>query len=173
MGLAFQTLSVEVDETHDSGESAEAFVMRLAEEKALKGAELVQNAEDAWVIGGDTLVIIGEKILGKPESADAAGVMLNQLSGSVHQVYSAVALFNNGKVETLLNKTEVEFEQLSDFDIDGYIASGEPFGKAGAYAIQGQAAKWIKRINGSYYAVMGLPVYELEQLLKKMNFYKN
>jgi septum formation protein len=119
------------------------------------------------IVAADTTVVLNGNILGKPvDDADAAN-MLNQLSGTSHQVHTAVALAYQGALEVVLSSTMVEMMPLSDAQIKAYIALGEHRDKAGSYGIQGTAAMWIKRIDGSYTGVMGLPVFETAQLLRK------
>ncbi|MDX1796008.1 MAG: Maf family protein, partial [Hydrogenovibrio sp.] len=125
-----------------------------------------------WVIGGDTMVLSQGKVFGKPRSQADAFRMLNQLSGSTHSVYSAVALMHDGAVFSRMNETRVTFRDLTTTEIEDYWATGEPADKAGAYGIQGIAARFIDKIEGSYSAVMGLPLFELDQLLIESDFYK-
>ena len=119
-------------------------------------------------LAADTTVALGLQILGKPEHDLDAFNMLKQLSGSTHQVHTAIAVAFNGKLETAINSTQVEMMPLSDAMISEYIASGEHKDKAGSYAIQGLAACWIKNISGSYTGVMGLPLHETSLLLNKI-----
>jgi septum formation protein len=119
------------------------------------------------VLAADTTVVLAGQVLGKAESDDDACRMLQALSGSVHQVHTAVALAYAGTIEVVLSTTTVEMMALSTIQIDGYIASGEHLDKAGSYGIQGLAGAWIKRIEGSYTGVMGLPIYETAVLLRK------
>ncbi|MBN2646271.1 MAG: septum formation inhibitor Maf [Thiotrichales bacterium] len=169
MDLSFQIVDVQVDESVKPNESPRDYVKRLAEIKALAGAKLTCDPE-AWVVGGDTVVVLNHQILGKPRDEEDAQQMLSQLSGKVHLVLSAVAVAHQGEVASCLQQTEVEFAALDSDWIASYVASGEPLDKAGAYAIQGAAARYIKKINGSFYAVMGLPLYELDQLLQHRGF---
>lgn len=171
LGLAFSTVRADVDELAVNNESAEDFVFRMAQEKAQAGySRLI--ASNAWVIGGDTLLSLDGQIIGKPSSKSDYMATLNSLSGHWHLVLSAVALLSHDKLVCALNKTHVKFKSLSQSEINDYWASGEPHGKAGGYAIQGLGAKYIERIEGSYSAVMGLPLFELNQLLTESGFYE-
>ena len=155
----------DIDESHQPGESAEAFVARLAEEKAFK---VYQNSNKEYpVLGADTIVVIDEHILGKPDDYAEACEMLTMLSARHHQVMTAVTLVNQGLPETRINISDVEFIELDQATIDAYWQTGESLGKAGAYAIQGIAGQFIKEIRGSYSSIMGLPLYETRLLLKR------
>jgi len=121
----------------------------------------------APILCSDTTVAIGRRILGKPDDADDARNKLSLLSGRSHRVITAVALAWGERTEILVNVSRVHFAPLTDDDITRYIASGEPFGKAGAYAIQSAAGAWISRIEGSYSGIMGLPLYETAQLMRQ------
>lgn len=172
MGIDFKVLSCDVDEAPRKNEPAGELVIRLAKEKAQ--ATQLQHALIAsdWVIAGDTLIELDGQVLGKPANRLEAMTMLQKLSNSTHQVLSAVAVAHAGQLGCALNTTEVSFTTLETEMLETYLDSDEAYDKAGAYAIQGEAAKWISNMNGSYFAVMGLPIFELEQLLKSMNFYK-
>ncbi|MEM7016336.1 MAG: Maf family protein, partial [Pseudomonadota bacterium] len=135
-----------------------------ARSNLLVGFELAGKSK-AYVIGSDTAVVCDDKIFGKPIDATEAKLMLNSLSGKAHQVMTAVALASQSKLSSRMSISEVTFRQLSNNDIDAYIATGESFGKAGAYAIQGQGAVFIRHLSGSYSGVMGLPLYETAELL--------
>jgi septum formation protein len=113
-------------------------------------------------------VALGNEILGKPQNDADAFNMLKKLSGSTHQVYTAIAVAFNGKIETALNATQVEMMLLTDAMIRAYIATNEHSDKAGSYAIQGLAACWVKKVTGSYTGVMGLPLFETAQLLERL-----
>ncbi|ABZ78376.1 maf protein [Shewanella halifaxensis HAW-EB4] len=168
----FEILAADIDESHQAGESAEAFVLRLAEEKALAGLALygVESGanKQAVVLGSDTIVVQGETILGKPKDEADAALILASLSGLQHQVMTAVALTDGIKTVSRLVKTKVQFCQLSEADILAYIATGEPMDKAGAYGIQGLGGSFVEAIEGSYSAVVGLPLVETRALLCEM-----
>jgi septum formation protein len=165
-GYTFQVIPAEVCEDVRPGEEPIPYVLRLAREKAeavAQSAELLAlaagAADSAVVLGADTTVVApAGEILGKPENDADAVRMLRLLSGATHQVITGVAVVAAGATEVAAEVTHVTFAHLSDEDIAGYIASGEPQGKAGAYAIQGRAARWIPRIHGCYFNVVGLPL---------------
>jgi septum formation protein len=167
IGLSCEILPADIDEAHNINESAETYVKRLARQKA-EACLLKLNAEQRLrpVLAADTTVVLADIVLGKPEDDDDARRMLRLLSRSVHQVHTAVALAFNSKIEVMLSTTMVEMMELSDAQIEAYIATGEHRDKAGSYGIQGQASAWIKRIEGSYSGVMGLPLYETASLLR-------
>jgi len=149
---------------------ADAYVLRLAQQKASAIASIL-SAEyaDALVLGADTTVALNGEILGKPLNEPDALLMLKKLSGTTHQVHTAVAVIRKNRMESVVNTTQVEMMTLSDDMMLQYIATGEPLDKAGSYAIQGFAGTWIKCINGSYTGVMGLPVFETANLLKNLD----
>lgn len=168
IGLHCKTAPADIDETQLLDESPEAYVTRLAYEKAAACWQRLSATEQAHpVLAADTTVVLAGQVLGKPESDDDARRMLQVLSGSMHQVHTAVALAFAGAIEVVLSTTTVEMMVLSMTQIDCYIASDEHLDKAGSYGIQGLAGAWIKRIEGSYTGVMGLPIYETAVLLRK------
>ena len=168
IGLHCKIAPADIDETQLIDESPEAYVTRLAHEKAMVCRQRLPVAERSHpVLAADTTVVLAGQVLGKPEHDDDARHMLQALSGSVHQVHTAVALAFAGPIEVVLSTTRVEMMTLSTMQIDCYIASGEHIDKAGSYGIQGLAGAWIKRIEGSYTGVMGLPIYETAVLLRK------
>lgn len=153
-----------IDESQAPGEAPETYVQWLAGEKALAIGRMESGR---WVIGSDTVVVLDGHYLGKPVDAGQARAMLRAISGRSHRVYSAVALLGpDGACETALSVTDVYFATLPETWIMRYVDSGEPMDKAGAYAIQGGAAAWIVRIEGSYSGVVGLPLYETAALLR-------
>ena len=162
--VTYDVLPVHIDETHISGETAIDFVNRLARQKAQAGFALAPYRP---VLGSDTIVVMDSHILGKPADRNMAIDMLNMLSGSTHQVMTAVALCTEDDEFSALCISEVEFAQLSAQQIEKYCQSNESADKAGAYAIQGIAAQFIKNINGSYSGIMGLPLFETAALLKQ------
>jgi len=172
-GFDFEVVPVYADESPRPDEAATDYVRRLAEEKARTAArQLAKDAVDdfTFIIGADTVVVIGSEILGKPSSPANAREMLRRLSGKTHDVYSGLAVLQgNGSAHTAVEKTRVTFQPLSEEEIENYIASGEPFDKAGAYAIQGRGGKFISRIEGCYFNVMGLPLARLYSLLRKVD----
>jgi septum formation protein len=169
MNIDCLVMPADIDESVLSGESPSAYVLRLAEQKALAiVAKLNGEHAELPILAADTTVALGLEIFGKPENDADAFNMLKKLSGSTHQVHTAIALAFNGKVQTALNTTLVQMMPLSDAMISEYIATGEPRDKAGSYAIQGLAGNWITKIEGSYTGVMGLPVHETAQLLERI-----
>ena len=171
VGISFEVLEVDIDEKQKPSESANDYVIRLASEKALAGWEQEKH-ESIPVLGSDTVVVIQGAILGKPENRDDAYRMMKLLSGQTHQVMTAVALLKPLKeteyeLNTSLNVSDVTFKVLSEQEIEQYIDSGEGEDKAGSYAIQGRAAAFITNLSGSYSGVMGLPLFETNELLKK------
>ena len=167
IGVCFQLMPVDIDESLKPGESSIDFVMRLACEKARAGAQLAKlKSLDSPVLGADTIVELEADILGKPENPAQARAMLAKLSGKTHQVHTAIALLTRDALQTALSTSVVEFGELTQADIERYVDSGEPLDKAGSYAIQGTAAQFVKSLCGSYSGVMGLPLYETAQLLK-------
>lgn len=165
-GYTFEVIPAEICEDVRPGEEPIPYVLRLAREKAeavAHGQELLALAagasNSAVVLGADTTVVAPSgEILGKPENDADAARMLRLLSGATHQVITGVAVTAGGATEVAAEVTHVTFAWLSDEEIAGYIAAGEPQGKAGAYAIQGRAARWIPRIHGCYFNVVGLPL---------------
>ena len=154
-GIACTVVPAAVDETPEPDETPPEHVRRLARAKAL---EVARSRPNATILGADTIVVIDGEILGKPVDDDDACRMLRRLAGRVHQVYTGVALWHDGKVRDAVDVTDVELADLTGAQIASYVASGEPADKAGAYAIQGLASRFITRINGSYSTVVGLPV---------------
>ncbi len=176
IGIKAKVHAVDIDEAQKSGEAVLDYVQRLAMEKAQCGYAVmskggINEKENLPVLGSDTIVEIDGSILGKPESRQHAKKMLQQLSAKKHFVHTSVAIVTNNKKLCLINSSEVFFERLDENVIDRYVATGEADDKAGAYAIQGIAAQFIKRINGSYSGVMGLPLYETAKLLKQCGVY--
>jgi len=175
-GISFDVLAADVDETLRPGEMPRDYVRRLAEEKARAAAQKLVDAAPgagAIVIGADTTVVVADAILGKPESPAEARDMLERLSGRTHEVYTGIALLQlpSGPMRTFEEITRVEFAPMDAAEIAQYIASGEPFGKAGGYAIQGLGGKFVKRIEGCYFNVMGLPLARLYAELCTFGWY--
>ncbi|HQR59903.1 MAG TPA: Maf family protein [Methylophilaceae bacterium] len=169
LGVSFEVLPSDVDESVLPDESPEHYVLRLARAKALVCVQrlAVQGLPPRPVLAADTTVCIDGMVLGKPEHDVDAAAMLRRMSDRWHAVHTAIALAHDGRVEVALSSTQVEVALLGEDEIAAYVASGEPRDKAGAYGIQGLAGAFIRRIEGSYSGVMGLPVYETAQLLKK------
>ncbi|MBQ6877829.1 MAG: septum formation inhibitor Maf [Oscillospiraceae bacterium] len=158
----YEVLVSGCEEFVPEGTPAEKVPAILAEQKALAVAKL---RPDDTVIGSDTVVVLGGEIFGKPKDKNHAHAMLKALSGKKHFVYTGVAVAEKGKVRSFVQKTEVEFYELSDETIEKYIATGEPMDKAGAYGIQGKGSVLVKGILGDYFNVMGLPVAETARFL--------
>ena len=154
-GMAVDVDPVNVDEARLDGESPAQYVERLAREKAAAGA---RRHPDALVLGADTTVTLDGDVLGKPVDAAEAAGMLRRLSGQTHEVLTGIAVAWRGAIASHVERTAVAMAPLSEADIAWYVASGEPLDKAGAYAIQGLASRFIPRIDGSYTNVVGLPV---------------
>jgi len=165
IGVAYDVLPVDIDESHQPGESDEAYVQRLAIEKARTGFS--RQGTEQPVLGSDTIVVLEQQILGKPRDKADGLAMLSALSAKEHQVMTAVAMVSAEQELCLLNISRVSFRALSSTEIEVYWKSGEPADKAGGYGIQGLAAQFIQRLDGSYSAVMGLPLFETAQLLEK------
>ncbi len=165
--------AVDIDESPVEGESASIYVQRLALQKAQQAViEIKQKPDYAAllplpVLGSDTCIEHAGEILGKPLDSAHASRILSKLSGRTHYVHTAVAILAGADEYEVLSSTQVSFSEISDADIENYVATEEPMGKAGAYAIQGRGAQFIQSINGSYTGVMGLPLYETAELLRK------
>ena len=163
IGIPHEVRPANVDESYRLGEMAEEHVERLAREKAA-----AMHQDDAIVIGSDTIVVVDDRVLGKPDNEADAADMLALLSGKTHVVMTAVAVAWGGRLESSVEKVEVTFHKLSDALIRAYIATGEPMDKAGAYGIQGFGATIVQRVDGDYFAVMGLPLQRLVRIMKEM-----
>jgi len=163
-GISFEVLAADIDETPHPNEAPDAYVERLAIEKARAVAAMRPGAR---VLGADTTVTIDGEILGKPVDEADAMRMLRLLSGRPHEVHTGVALVSAGGVRSAVDTTRVWFSSMTDEDISWYVATGEPIDRAGAYAIQGFASRFIPRIEGSYSNVVGLPVALVSSILSK------
>jgi septum formation protein len=166
-GIKFEVIPADIDESRREMEVPESYVRRMASEKALEGRRLTGSQRP--VLGADTAVVFNGEIFGKPKTSTDAFVMLTRLSGCTHEVLSAVALVSvDGVMECELNLSHVHFAGMPPHWIRQYCAGDEPMDKAGAYAIQGSAAVWINRLEGSYSGVMGLPLFETCSLLRAL-----
>nr|WP_296752193.1 Maf family protein [Thioalkalivibrio sp.] len=167
LGVSFRVAAVDIDETPGPGETPRDLVLRLARDKA---ESAVANSEPGqWVLGADTVVAVGKTILGKPADAAEAAAMLECLSGRAHTVYSGLALARSGfatRVDAV--RTRVWMRDIAADELAAYLATGEPLGKAGAYAIQGRAAAFVRFLAGSYSNVVGLPLCELDAMLREI-----
>ncbi|TCV96591.1 Maf family protein [Biostraticola tofi] len=165
--VTFEVLSTEVEERRNPAEGAPEYVKRLALMKAQAGVAVAPLPYP--VLGADTIVVQSGEILEKPRDAEHAALMLSQLSGQRHEVMTAVAFADNSYQLCHTVTTEVTFRRLSTLEICRYIATGEPMDKAGAYGIQGLGGAFVRSINGSYHAVVGLPLVETKELLDQFN----
>lgn len=165
LGLEFGVLEIDIPEQRQPGESAEDYVRRVARDKARAGLLQAGGNPSALVLGSDTEVVLDDEVFGKPADAGSAAAMLRRLSGRTHRVLSAVSLVSPAREVQAMSVSQVTFAELSDAQIDAYVATGEPFGKAGGYAIQDRAEIFVSRLDGSYSGVMGLPLFETSQLL--------
>jgi septum formation protein len=180
VGIRFDSLvfrgppreDAEVDEIPLGDETPSNYVQRLARAKALHGLRLVRQREmpPQPVLAADTAIEFEGKIIGKPSNAADAVEMLKRFSGRAHHVLTAVTLADGGRIESAFSASEVVFGALSENEIRRYVESGDPMDKAGAYGIQGYAALFVERLSGSYSGVMGLPLFETGQLLKRFGF---
>jgi septum formation protein len=167
LGLAFEVLDIDIEEVRAPGESAPGYVSRVARAKAGAGLAQVAAVPGALVIGADTEVMLGDEVFGKPSDAGAAVAMLRRLSARAHQVLTVVWCVDAAQEASAASESMVEFDALGPETLAAYVADGEPFGKAGGYAIQGRAAAFIRRLDGSYSGVMGLPLFETAGLLRR------
>lgn len=168
MGLNFDILPSDIDETPSPQEDPQSHVLRLSLEKA---QTIGDRHPDSWVLGADTIVVIDEEILGKPSDSKEAAQMLNRLSGRTHEVYTGFTLFHGRipKIRSQAVHSRVVFRSIPEDEIAWYLSTPEPYDKAGAYAVQGMGAFFIKEIQGSYTNVMGLPLCEVVDVMKEEN----
>jgi septum formation protein len=167
-GFTFEVVPARVPEVQEPREDPIHFVTRLAREKAEAVAATHALTPDTLVLGADTIVVVDEEILGKPRDEADAARMLRQLSGKTHQVITGVCLAKGRERQRAAEVTFVRFNTLSDPEIDAYVATGEPLDKAGAYAIQGRAGRWVPRIHGCYFNVVGLPLALVSSMIEAM-----
>ena len=165
IGIPHEVRPADIDESVLPGERPAPHAERLARTKALAVAGTDGNA---LTIGSDTIVVVDGDILGKPGDADEARRMLRRLSGREHVVFTAVAVAYGGRVASSVEEVTVSFRALTDHDIDAYVATGEPMDKAGAYGIQGYGATIVERIDGDYFAVMGLALGRMVRLMAEL-----
>jgi len=166
VGWEFEKHAAEIDETELPNEKPADYVQRLAVEKA---AAVTEKYKNRLVLGADTIVVIDNKIVGKPKDLADARKMLRMLSGNWHEVLTGVAIVKNKEISTGLQITQVKFAELVEAEIEFLIERGEPLDKAGAYAVQAQAALFIEQIKGDYWNVVGLPVNLVYELAAQMN----
>jgi septum formation protein len=162
IGVPYQVLEISVDETVAPGETPELYVSRVARSKAMAGWERC----NAPVLAADTAVAVDGRILGKPKDRADGAQMLLQLSGRTHQVFTAIALMLAGGLHSRLSRSLVTFREVTPEEAHDYWETGEPYDKAGGYAVQGRAAVFIATLSGSYSGVMGLPLFETAELLE-------
>ncbi len=163
VGWEFTKHVADIDETELPGESPENYVVRLAREKA---EAVAHNYPNDLVLGADTTVVIDETIIGKPVDLDDARRMLRMLSGKWHEVLTGIAISKNGQTRSAMERTRVKFAEMNDAEIEFLALNGEPLDKAGAYAVQAQAALFIQGIEGDYWNVVGLPVKLVYELIR-------
>lgn len=169
LGIEFETIPSNLLEVREPGETTEEYVLRVALDKARFVARQIRERDlvPRPVLGADTEVVLDGEILGKPRDRAHGLEMLRRLAGRTHEVLTGIAVVHQDAVHSALSRSRVTFAPMSEADIARYWETGEPADKAGAYAIQGRAAAFIARIEGSYSGIMGLPLFELCQLLKQ------
>lgn len=170
--IPLEAVPADVDEARQPNEAPEELVRRLAEAKARFAAARAASGEPAIVVGADTEVVVDGLVLGKPASAEDARVMLRRLSGRAHGVITGLAVIRlpDGAMRAEQETTLVTFAPLTAQEIEDYVASGEPFDKAGAYAIQGRAGRFVTRVEGCYFNVVGLPLARLYRILREFGW---
>ncbi len=166
IGVRCQVMPVDIDESSLANETPTDYVSRLAREKAEAASNLIGN-DHPPVLGADTIVELQGELLGKPADSAQAVEMLTRLSGTTHQVHTAVAVVCHGATHQRLHSSRVSFAALTEAQIRAYVDTGEPLDKAGAYGIQGAAAAFIRHLEGSFSSVMGLPLFETAELLSQ------
>ncbi|CNF41967.1 Maf-like protein [Yersinia bercovieri] len=171
LDVPFEVLKTEVEEQRQPEESAQRYVQRLAQDKARAGVEVAP--QDLPILGADTIVVLNGQVLEKPRDTAHAQQILSALSGQQHQVITAVSLADQQDMLSAMVVTDVTFRVLSQLEISNYIATGEPMDKAGAYGIQGKGGCFVRSINGSYHAVVGLPLVETHELLSNFIALRN
>ncbi|GAB3784163.1 Maf family protein [Dyella agri] len=167
LGVAFRAIDVDVPERRAAQESPREYVSRVARDKAQAGLAALAGVAGTCVLGADTEVVLDDEVFGKPRDAFDAAAMLRRLSGRTHAVISVVWLVDAQAERSACCVSRVRFAELDEADIAAYVATGESFGKAGAYAIQGRGAVLVEHLEGSYSGVMGLPLFETARLLRE------
>ena len=168
-GLVFDVEAADIDETMNMAEDLREEVKRLAYRKA---QHVLERHPSAVVVGSDTIVVVDGEVLGKPGDEADAKRMLRQLSGRSHEVMTGLCIINEDRCFTDVSVSTVRFEVLNEKEIDAYVNTGEPMDKAGAYAVQGIASRYISRIEGDYYAIMGLPLSMVYETLKDSSWFE-
>lgn len=163
--VAFEAMPVDIPEQRAADESPLQYVERVARDKARTACERAAAPSGTWFLGADTEVVLDDHVFGKPADDDSAAAMLARLSGRSHEVISALCLLDGARQLAASRVSRVSLAPLDDARIAAYVATGEPRGKAGGYAIQGRAAAFVRHLEGSYSAVMGLPLFETAGLL--------
>ncbi|GLX64316.1 Maf-like protein [Proteus vulgaris] len=171
LDVEFSIITPAIDEIWQQGEKPEEYVLRLAKEKSQEGVR--QAPQDYPVLGSDTIVVYDGHILEKPRDKTHAAQILRSLSGATHQVMTAIAISNRTHTLSQVVVTHVTFRVMTESEISAYIESGEPMDKAGAYGIQGKGGRFVQRIEGSYHAVVGLPLVETEALIAQFSSLAN
>jgi len=167
IGIDYDCIDIDIDESKRTRESILQYVKRMAHEKAIAGLNSRQRCDNRPVLAADTCVTFQQELLDKPRDAQDAQKILAFLSGKTHQVITSVVIMDQNATESAISVTDVSFAPLSEALIDYYITTGECFDKAGSYAIQGYAARFVTRLKGSYSGVVGLPLFETAQLVEK------
>ncbi len=171
INVYYQVVMPDVPEQQQPLESPEDYVLRLALSKAKAGWSMIPATEKRPVLGADTVVVMDGVVMEKPLGRDESMAMLTALSGQTHQVMTAIALVTESDYDSALSISQVFFRQITEQEKAAYWATGEPEGKAGGYAIQGMAAAFVERIEGSYSGIMGLPLFEVTKMLAQKNIH--
>lgn len=168
MGLEFDVLSTDIDESIGAGETPKHYVLRLAQQKAQAAKQIlsVESKVQRTILAADTIVCRGDDIFGKPKDKNDAMQIWSRLSDSEHEVMTGVSLLADNTEHSCIAKSQIRFDVISEAQMHAYWQSGEPVDKAGAYAIQGIASAWVQQLSGSYSNVVGLPLYEVNAILK-------
>ncbi len=169
IGVSCRLAPQNIDETPRENEAARALVVRLAREKAAAALQSLSAEPMAVVLASDTIVVVDDQVLGKPDDAAHAGIMLQKLSGRTHEVMTAVTVASHQRAAEALSCSAVTFRRITVLEAEQYWQTGEPQGKAGGYAIQGYGAVFVEHLQGSYSGVMGLPLFETAALLNSFN----
>lgn len=167
-GYEYEVCPADIDENIEEFADPKVACEILSRRKALA---VLENNPDAVVLGSDTIVVIDDKILGKPKDREDGKKMLKMLSGRTHQVYTGLCVCSKDKTRSLVSKADVSFYELSNETIEGYINTGEPMDKAGAYGIQGTGSILVKSISGDYFTIVGLPIAKASRLLAEFGIY--
>lgn len=168
LGVRHRVVAVDIDEIQRDGEAPHDFAQRMAAQKAR--AAWREDESDTVIVAADTIVVVDGEVLGKPRDSDHADAMLKKLSAREHAVLSAVTVRRHRASRDVISETRVWFRALEPAEREAYLATGEAFDKAGAYAIQGRAAIFVARLDGSYSGVMGLPLFETASLLREAGY---